>query len=184
MEILESSSGDGIYLKHKAKDKLFWLGESFCEFTHMIIDPATAKTGWGMYDGQYHWKWDDVLGQKSPQPDKEWCRAFGVVVMVDSEDKPLIYQRQSWGEWYGFLNMLQCYYNDVAKNAPKLPVLEWTGSVEKGRTAVPQFKLAKWTDRPDAFVIPAEYSEDFDKVNTTSQASEEEPKITQDDIPF
>jgi hypothetical protein len=36
MEILESSSGDGIYLKHKAKDKLFWLGESFCEFTAEI----------------------------------------------------------------------------------------------------------------------------------------------------
>ena len=86
MEILES--GNNSYLSHKVAEKDghkgFWLGETPCKFTAMQVDFSTLKTGWGYYDGQYNYSWDDVVGAKSMKPTDQHKRAFyyGLWLMV------------------------------------------------------------------------------------------------------
>lgn len=183
MEILHDSV-NSMFIAHKAKEKCFWNGEDILEFNYMILDPDTIKTGWGIYNQNgYEFKWDAVLGQKTPQPADGWKRAFSVWVYVDSHDKPLLWERFTYGEFESFKSLLKGFWYGKDENAPKLPCFKYLESEElkvgMGTTAIPRFEFVDWKDRPEKFVLPAHISGD-----DSAPAEVVKEEKTFDDIPF
>tara|TARA_R110000744_G_scaffold3147_3_gene12201 strand:+ start:643 stop:1254 length:612 start_codon:yes stop_codon:yes gene_type:complete len=203
MEILES--GNNSYLSHKVAEKDghkgFWLGETPCKFSAIQVDFNTLKTGWGFYDGQYNYSWDEVVGAKTPRPSDQHKRAFYLWVMVDGiDDKPLLWNRFTFGEFESLKIMLKQGWNEWQKDKSKLPTYKYTGSedikVGMGSTSIAQFDFIGCRPRKDTFVIPswdteplisdgevkmASEKQDFQKLVNNA---ENENGLTFDDIPF
>mgnify|MGYP000866874392 CR=1 FL=1 len=186
MEILYDST-ESIYLAHKTKDKCFFTGNDIMEFKYMYLDPDTIKTGWGMYDTNgYNFKWDDTVGQKSPQPADGWKRAFSVWVYVDGNpEKPLLWERFTYGEFEAFKQLLRGFWNAKDAHAPNLPQFKYIKSVEHkvglGTTAIPEFEFVEFKPRPEKFQIPVWANETDELVETV----QENPVVDNpDEIPF
>ena len=85
------------------------------------------------------------------------------------------------GPMQGLNNIYQEVFNDQGDNPNLLPVIEYTGSEattwKKGQSRIPQFKIVKWTERPD----------DWDSLDNAKPEAEAAPvaeEKPQDDIPF
>lgn len=200
MEILES--GNNSYLSHKVAEKDghkgFWLGETPCKFTAMQVDFSTLKTGWGFYDGQYNYSWDDVVGAKSTKPSEQHKRAFYLWVMVDGYDNPLLWNRFTYGEFESLKILLKAGWSEWQKDKTKLPTYKYTGSEEvkvgMGSSSIAQFEFISCRPRNENFIIPSWDKEEplvangevsgndglSDLVNQQIVKTE----ITEDDLPF
>ena len=196
---LLASEGGGVsnYLVYKHNDKNFWLSkDQIVEFTHIILDTETIKTGWGIYiDGNYDYVWDDRPGVRTPRPaeikGEKWKPCFSVWCWLEGWDQPVIWQSFTAGNAKAFDIAVDCYMptetTDEAKN--KLPCLKSIKD-EKGFLLAeylddrklwswPTFEFAKWVDRPEGFILPEWASDDYPGVDPV-----EKKEITNDDIPF
>lgn len=194
MEILfEENKPSTSYLAHKAKERCFWSGEGICEFKYILLDPETIKTGWGMYDGQYHQKWDSVIDLRNTNDNKpigDWKRSFYVWTFVDLNEV-LLWNRQSWGEWVAFSNMLKMFYNQYEQNKPLLPCFKYLESkpvkVGKGETAIPEFEFAGFKPRPENFKLPHYMVEELGANASQVETLKKEEfvkELNEDEIPF
>jgi hypothetical protein len=184
MEIFETGSGRSKFLCHKAKEEhKWWSGEDNIDFKYILFDLQTVKTGIGRYSSQggYEYKWADIVGSKLVKPDETWKNAFSVWCFVDSDDEPLLWNRHSYGEYQGFLDMFRQCYVDMSKNTDKVACFEYEKSIDLDvgmGTSKPVFKFVDWKDRPEKFVIPSWDNESAE----TPVEGKEEKKF--DEIPF
>jgi len=203
MDILGLNSGasDSLYIKHSSKDKTWVTADGEIQLVHLLIDPSTIQTGWGMYDGLYNFTWDEKPGVKGVQPGPDKKRALSVSMYIPDVGTRL-WQRFTWGEGEGFNNMCSTFWNDIGKNPGKVPHLQYTGSkvqeFKVGSSSIPEFTFVKWADKPADFnaVPPKAPSEGFnfsDNTNTLDNKTPEsgDPRfdpsaktLTEDDLPF
>jgi hypothetical protein len=206
MDILGiNGSSDNVYIKHCSTSKCWKVGdEALDNVVHLLIDPATIQTGWGIYEGAYSWQWDDKPGVGKPQPTPDHKRAFSVW-MYTKEHKGKLWRRFSWGESQGFNALCATFWNDISANEGKVVHVKYTGAkVEKfkvGQAAIPAFEFVKWVDKPEDFVatnVDAAPSLDtnnngFDFAAPSSQTVtpqagdprfDPSAQMTEDDLPF
>ena len=148
--------GDGIFIKHSATTKGWMIGSDTIEVKDFLVDTTTIKTGWGMYDGQYHYVWDEKPGVVCEKPSVDHRRAFSVWIYIPNQGAK-VWRRTSYGEGEGFNALCTTFWNEMKNNPDKCPHLQYTGSVDKkfkiGGTSIPEFAFVKWADRPDDFVV-------------------------------
>jgi hypothetical protein len=208
MDILGiNGSSDNVFIKHSSQSNCWMSGEDeHRDIVHILIDPSTIKTGWGIYEGGYHWQWDDKPGVAKSQPTSEHKRAFSVW-MYTKEHKAKLWRRFSWGESQGFNSLCATFWNDINANPGKVVHVKYTGAkVEKfkvGQAAIPEFEFVQWVDKPEDFVFTDMDAEPvletqntnsgFDFANPSSQTitpQQGDPrfdpsaKLTEDDLPF
>jgi hypothetical protein len=205
MDILGiNSGGDNVYIKH-SPDKGWMIGdESLNNVVHILIDPATIQTGWGIYEGAYSWEWDDKPGLSKGQPTPDHKRAFSVWIYTPEQGSKL-WRRFSWGESQGFNKMCALFWNDIKANPGKVVHVKYTGAkVEKfkvGQAAIPEFEFVKWTDRPAEFVVndvdapleqaATQVNNDFNFAMENQTPESGDPRfdpaakpLTEDELPF
>jgi hypothetical protein len=166
MDILGLNGGgsDSLYIKHSSKDKTWQTQDGEINLVHLLVDPASIQTGWGMYDGLYNFTWDKKPGVKGVQPGPDYKRAFSVSLYIPDVGTRL-WQRFTWGEGEGFNNMCSTFWNDIQKNPGKVPHLQYTGSKTQefkvGSSSIPEFSFVKWTDKPADFnAVPVDQGAD------------------------
>ena len=112
----------------------------------------------------------------------------------------MLWKRNSFSEYSGFLEMGKCFFDQIKDNDNLLPVVSVLDSQEivfnSGfKSYKPQFQMAKWQPRPENFVVPLEIDikeqgaeDDSPEVNTPlSSAPQTEENLStfeDDDIPF
>ena len=196
-----SSDSQQVYLAFKTADQQFFVnGKTPIEFKYLQLDPATFKSGWGRYAGEYQYQWDSKFGQASPKPAEDWKRAFSCVVMPYGHDHALIWSRFTFAESSAFNKILSSFWNQMDANSDSLPVVEYKGSKEIqvgiGRSSELDFKFSKFAPRFDGFEIPPFYDNDGDtSVDDGFKSPNEgladkvaemvnQNELTDDDIPF
>ena len=169
------------FIKHSSKNKCFMAGENKLNIQNFIIDPATIKIGWGVYEGIYDYVWDEKPGVRCAQPTPEWKRAFSIE-MYTSAYGAMLWRNFTWGETQGVNKMLSLIWDDINANAGKVAAFTYTGvedvNFKVGSSSVPQFTFKAWLDRPAEFVMPSQ---------DAPPASEPEDPfngLTNDDLPF
>lgn len=180
------SSGN-VYIKHSSKEQCWVIGEDIHEdINYILVDPSTIQTGWGFYDGGYHFAWDEKPGVKGAQPTPDHKRAFSVWLYT-KEHGPTLWRRFTWGEGQGFNKMCSLFWSDLKNNEGKVPCIMYKGSkYEKfnvGGSAIPQFEFIKWVDKPAEFTT---VNMDDPIVDDSSNNQVDEPRstLTDDDLPF
>jgi len=200
---MSNSNGDSkdYYLAFKTADQQFFVnGKTPIEFKYLQLDPATFKSGWGRYAGEYQYQWDSKFGQASPKPSEDWKRAFSCVVMPYGHEHALIWSRFTYAESSAFNKILTGFWNQMDANSGSLPVVEYLGSKEIqvgiGRSSELDFKFSKFAPRFDGFEIPPFYDNDGDTLEYDGFKSPNEGladkvaemvsqnELTDDDIPF
>ena len=185
MEIFETTSGKSRYICHKAKEQhKWWSGEDNIDFKYMLIDLDTVKTGIGKYSVQqgYEYKWATPVGSKLVKPDEQWKNAFSVWTFVDTENEPLLWNRHSFGEYQGFVDMLRQCWKDKTANEGKVACFQYIKSIDLDvgmGTSKPVFEFVAFKDRPEKFVVPA-----WDNEDAAEKPAETTPEKTLDEIPF
>ena len=200
---MSNSNGDSkdYYLAFKTADQKFFVNSKTpIDFKYLQLDPATFKSGWGRYAGEYQYQWDSKFGQAAPKPAEDWKRAFSCVVMPYGHDHALIWSRFTYAESSAFNKILTGFWNQMDANSDSLPVVEYLGSKEIqvgiGRSSELDFKFSKFAPRFDGFEIPPFYDNDGDASvddgfkspndgladKVAEMVSQNE--LTDDDIPF
>ena len=205
MDILGiNSGGDNVYIKHCSTNKCWKVGdEALDNVVHILIDPATIQTGWGIYEGAYSWEWDERPGLSKGQPTPDHKRAFSVWMYIPEHGAKL-WRRFSWGESQGFNKMCAMFWNEIKANPGKVVYVKYTGAkVEKfkvGQAAIPEFEFVKWADKPADFVTTnvdainapaANNSNDFSFAMENQTPEFGDPRfdpaakpLTEDELPF
>jgi hypothetical protein len=128
---------------------------------HAIFDLANIQTGWGIFaEGQApapEWYMDPSLEKQTPKPQdgREWRRGFKVLLFSDSAFGGVReFATTAVGAVRGILDLYEQYEAESGQHFNKVPVVQHVNStptrIGKGNTNVPNFKIVKWTDRPDA----------------------------------
>ena len=184
-------SGNG-YLNWKHKDKAFWINsDEIVDFEYMVLDPASIKTGWGIYaNGAFDEKWDAKAGIQDTQPadigDFKWKRAFSCKVQLSGWDKPVIWKSHAFGNVLAFDLITDCYMNQDAPAAGLLPCVKSLkladgkaafDVTQSGNSSWPTFEFAKFVERPKEF--DTEVDDDFPGVDPVEKSS-----VSESDIPF
>ena len=193
-----------IYLGFKTMGQKFYAnGETEVDVKYLQLDPETFKSGWGRYtkaDG-FQYKWDAKFGSVDPKPAEDWKRAFSCWVMPHGAEHAYLWQRFTYAESSAFDSILDLFWNDIANNTGKLPVVEFTGSkiiqVGMGSSSELSFKFSKWADRFDGNNIPEWYidpnapADDDDGFVSPNEGLADKvaemvakTELTDDDIPF
>ena len=166
---MSSSNGDSkdYYLAFKTADQQFFVnGKTPIDVKYLQLDPATFKSGWGRYAGEYQYQWDAKVGVAEPKPADDWKRAFSCVVMPYGHDHALIWSRFTYAESSAFNKILSSFWNQMDANSDSLPVVEYLGSKEIqvgiGRSSELDFKYSKFAPRFANFDIPPFYDNDGD----------------------
>tara|TARA_A100001201_G_scaffold97768_1_gene84337 strand:- start:1164 stop:1778 length:615 start_codon:yes stop_codon:yes gene_type:complete len=189
-----------VYLSFKTSDQKFFLnGETPIEFTYMQLDPATFKSGWGRYVGEYQYQWDAKFGVMDNKPSDDYKRAFSCWVLPQGHSHPLLWQRFTYAESSAFNKILSTFWNQKDTAGDNLPVVKFEGSkaiqVGMGKSSELNFSFAKFAPRANEFVIPEWYDKE-DKVedsfkspnaglqDAVNNAVNESNTLLEDDIPF
>ena len=191
----EASSSDNpqdLFLKHLAKDKAWYIGKDVIDLSYIILDPETIQTGIGRFAKGYEFKWAEHKGGKRVKPDDTWKDAFSVWVFVHGHDKPVLWERMSWGEVQAFRDICPSFWHGANKEAPALPVFKYIGSKtvshESGFiSSVPEFEFQGYKPRPEGFVIPEWANDDppvAKEIEEQAKSQEAKAELKQDDIPF
>jgi len=127
-------------------------------FDNAVFDISNTRLGWGAFGEGVapDWKWDDTAG-RAARPTPEHKRGFSVSVYAPKmlgEDQPsAIWESTGRGACLG-MEALVAQIDD-AKVVDKLPVVSFKGAtptkVGKGATAVPNFEIVDYVDRPGGF---------------------------------
>ena len=153
-----TGDADSVYINHSSQQKRWLSAGNPVEVSSFLVDPSTIKTGWGMYDGEYHYEWDEKPGVQIDQPTPDFKRAFSVYIWIPKVGTKL-WQRHTWGEGQGFNLLCGTFWNDIANAKPgEVPYVDYLGAKNEnfkiGSSSIPQFRLREWVQRPDDFVIP------------------------------
>lgn len=190
--------GDGgVYIKHSTAAKSWMLGANAIEVKHLLVLPSSIQTGWGVYDGQYHWVWDEKPGVVCKQPTPDHRRAFSVALYLPDVGTK-IWRRFSYGEGLGFNALTELFWQDIKNNPDKCACVQYTGSrfeqYKVGSSVIPEFAFVKWADRPEDFMLPnlgdnmGDNKEDSSEVDAAlgldKKAEPAQETKTEDDLPF
>jgi|TARA_R100000081_G_scaffold88315_1_gene59679 hypothetical protein len=150
----------GSYLKHSHKNNCWQInGESVSDIVYLLVDPTTIKTGWGCYDGEYDYVWDEKPSVRVPQPSPDYKRAFSVR-LYSKEYGNLLWQGYTWGEAQGFNNMCRLFWDEISSQNGNVAMIKYTGTEEKqfkvGSSSVPLFEFSKWVPKPSEFTQDAQ----------------------------
>ena len=179
MSFLQLNENDGasMYMKHSFQLGKFVSNDEPLDVDFMLIHPD-FQTGWGKYDGQFEWQWDDKQGvpngNKAELIADGYNRAFGARVYL-KEKGVFVWQRFSKLECQSFDDAMSAAWKDKVDG--KVPCFKYEGSEKislsggaKGYVA--KLTYVKWGDMPDAF-------------NNPSEGNNDEPEDTlEDGIPF
>lgn len=122
----------------------------------VVFDIHGLQLGWMKIDSMgREWAAWPSLTQRTPQPSEGHKIGFAINVVSNKlfGEEPV---REFSANTFGNLQFITELYNQ-SENAPefkegKVPVVQITGSkaqkVGKGKTAIPQFEIVKWVDRP------------------------------------
>lgn len=160
---LDLGGGDFNDIRWMAQDRCWRANGEDIDLKQAVFDLANIKTGWisfaqGMAPESV---WDN--GEKKPRPhsDAEWKRGFEVEVYAPKtfgDEAPRTFMTSAVGACKG-LQELYVEYEEQRdgvdpNDGGKVPLCKFTGSekvsVGKGNTSIPQLKIVKWIDRPDA----------------------------------
>ena len=151
---LQSNSGAS-YIRFMAQTKT-WENSSKEVITldTMVMDMDSVRTGWLLLAvGQRDWVEDAQVGVKGKQPSPEY--KYGFSVKLFSKPTGVV-------EWcangVGVTKGFQAIFNACDKvadaNPGKVPVIKYEGAtslkIGAGNTAIPNFTLKNWINRPAA----------------------------------
>ena len=134
-------------------------GPEIVEFKQAIFDVENLRTGWAAMapEAVPEFEWDPSIEKAAPRPTTagEWKRAFEVKVYAkNSLGGVKVWSSNSTGACMGIDALHDQYVEAANDNGDQVPVVEYTGpkhaKIGKGNTSIPQFKIVKWVDRPDA----------------------------------
>jgi hypothetical protein len=197
-----TDSEDSPYLKHHYQEKNWYRGKEVIDVNYFMVDPETILMGWGAYtkDKGYDYQWQKDLFSPINKPSDEHKKAFSVWVLPkyvsgeqNIEHAACLWQRHSYGEYTGFQQMGNCFYeaSKLPENQNKLPIIKYISSesisIGMGSTSIPKFELAGFKERPDNFVIPAWYGSEEDESNSPikdTSSSDAKSTFIDDEIPF
>jgi len=150
-----SNGNGGAYIRFMAQTKV-WENSDKEAITieSMVMDLDSVRTGWLLLAvGQRDWIEDAQVGVKGKQPSPDY--KYGFSVKLFSKPTGVV-------EWcangVGVTKGFQAIYNacDKAANANpgKVPVIRYEGAtslkIGAGNTAIPNFSLKNWINRPAA----------------------------------
>lgn len=127
------------------------------EFDKAVFDLSTIQTGWAVFARGMspEWVMDESLTKQASKPNdgREWKRGFKVDIYSDKMfDGVVEWSSNSTGASMGIADLYSAY-EETAQDG-KLPVVKFEGvkaiKVGIGGTNVPQFKIVKMTDVPQA----------------------------------
>jgi hypothetical protein len=182
---LENES-DGLYIKHHYQLGKFVVNDEPVDFEYFLLSPD-FYTGWGKYDGQYEWKWDQVQGV--PDGDKKqlyedgFKRAFSVQMYIKDKGTYL-WQRFSKAEGRAFDQVMSDAWS--SKEDGKVVCVKYNGS-EKialqggSKMYVPNLTFEKWVAKPEGF---GEMVEDLSSEEQFEKDFSNPVDKKEDDIPF
>jgi hypothetical protein len=151
---LQSNSGAS-YIRFMAQTKT-WENSSkeVINIESMVMDLDSVRTGWLLLAvGQRDWVEDAQVGVKGKQPSPDY--KYGFSVKLFSKPTGVV-------EWcangVGVTKGFQAIYNACDKaadaNPGKVPVIKYEGAtslkIGAGNTAIPNFTLKNWINRPAA----------------------------------
>ncbi len=134
-------------------------GQEPVTWEHAIFDLANIQTGWGIFaEGQApEWTMDPSLAKQAPKPQdgRDWRRGFKLSLFSDSAFGGVReFATTAVGAVRGILQLYEQYEAESGQHFNQVPVVQYTGAaparIGKGNTNIPNFKIVKWTDRPDA----------------------------------
>jgi hypothetical protein len=162
---LDDKEGLGMYIKHDFRLGKFVInnaeGVEPLDFEYMLID-TDFQTGYGKYDGQYQFVWDQQVGVK-PENAKDlvaqdYKRAFSAKVFI--KDKGVyLWQRFGLLEGQTFDEAMSAAWKH--KEEGKVPCFKYAGSEKitfSGGASGFKGKLeyVKWVEKPADFDEPEE----------------------------
>ena len=165
---LDDKEGLGMYIKHDFRLGKFVInnaeGVEPLDFEYMLID-TDFQTGYGKYDGQYQFIWDQQVGIK-PDNAKElvaqdYKRAFSARIYI--KDKGVyLWQRFGLLEGQTFDEAMSSAWKDKVEG--KVPCFKYTGSEKisfsNGSSGFKgKLDYVQWVDKPADFDEPAEMVE-------------------------
>ena len=166
---LDDKEGLGMYIKHDFRLGKFVInnaeGVEPLDFEYMLID-TDFQTGYGKYDGQYQFIWDQQVGVK-PDNAKElvaqdYKRAFSARIYI--KDKGVyLWQRFGLLEGQTFDEAMSAAWQHKVEG--KVPCFKYAGSEKvtfsKGASGFKgKLEYVRWVDKPTDFDEPAEMQTD------------------------
>ena len=187
---LSEGEGNSLYIKHSFAMGKFVTnsgeGDEPLQFEHLLIHPD-FETGYGKYDGQYQYVWDQQVGVRPDNykqlVEQGYKRAFSARVYI--KDKGVyLWQRFSFLEGQAFDEAMGSCWKDKVEG--KVPCFKYVGSEKvsfSGGASGFKAKLeyVKWVDKPADFDEPSDMgSSEVRKVTLGEGGSGE----LEEDIPF
>jgi hypothetical protein len=151
---LSNSGGSGNYIRFSPQANAWSNQDGEFALEKFVFDYENVQTGWMLIaTGIFEFNADDSLGRKGSQPTPEHKRGFKVV-FYNKTMGVAEWSANGAGSNMGLEALYKQVQAQVADNAGKLPVVEYTGSrpekVGKGSTRVPEFNVTGWVARPAA----------------------------------
>jgi len=186
-----SSNGGGSYIRFMAQTRQ-WENSSKESITlpPMVMDMDSVRTGWLLLGiGQRDWVEDESVGKKGKQPSADHKRGFSVKLF----SKPtgvVEWCASGVGVTKGFEAIYNACDAQADHNPGKVPVINYEGAtaikIGAGNTAIPNFKLKNWVNRPAALDADGEavYEEAAPAPAPVRQAARPAPKpapVVEDD---
>jgi len=158
MSFLQLNENDSasMYIKHSFQLGKFVVNDEPLDVDYMLIHPD-FKTGFGKYEGQFQWQWDEKQGvarsDKAELIADGYNRAFAARVYIKGRGVYL-WQRFSKLEGQSFDDAISAAWKD--KEDGKVPCFKYEGSekVSLGNGAkgyVAKLSYVKWVDKPADF---------------------------------
>ena len=177
MSFLELDDKEGLpmFIKHDFALGKFVLtsaeGVEPLDFEYMLID-ADFQTGYGKFDGQYQFVWDQQVGVK-PDNAKDlladgYKRAFNARIYIKGKGVYL-WQRFSLLEGQTFDEAMSAAWKH--KEEGKVPCFKYAGSEKvtfsKGASGFKgKLEYVKWVDKPAEFDEPEEMQKPSDDLES------------------
>ena len=197
VEMPKKEGGTSIYLSHYANLQKWYLGGkddgAEIKLEYIQLDPVTLATGWGKFskgDRSYTYIYDKVLGALEGNPsedDPDFKRAFSCYVMVHGYPEPVVWRRNTFGEFEGWKEMLGTYWDKKGDAVQgQLPTFKYTGSTphKDYPTSIPKFEFVAFKDRWEGYNVPQWYLSEIGSDAQPIGNVEIKKTVTTDDIPF
>ena len=162
-----SNGNGGAYIRFMAQTKV-WENSDKEAITidTMVMDLDSVRTGWLLLAvGQRDWVEDATVGVKGKQPSPDY--KYGFSVKLFSKPTGVVeWCANGVGVTKGFQAIFNACDKAAAANPGKVPVIKYEGAtslkIGAGNTAIPNFTLKNWINRPVALdADPADA--DFDE---------------------
>lgn len=159
LNIVSNNADFTPWVKYNAKAGRWYIkgenGDVEVDKPTFIADFDNIKTGWLLFlEGQAPSQvWDVDLSTPAPKPGDNHKRGFSLPLFSQKSFGGVVELSSSSMHLCNSINELYMQYEaGLASNKGKLPVVEFTGSVpmkdKMGTNYKPEFKIAKWVDRP------------------------------------